>query len=221
MYRIGLLIPHTDTTLEFDLQRELPRNVSVHTERMLLEDVTLASERTMVEKEFPRALRYLERLKLDAAVFGCTSAGTLNGFRGDERIRTKMEEVLRCPVVSAFDAVYERLRHIERANIALITPYTKHVTEQMVTELESAGITARFHVGMEITDDITTGNVTPGDIVRYVECYREEVVRCDAIFLSCTNLRALECKTVLEQSFSLPVVTSNDAIIAQLLRYIK
>lgn len=218
MRRVGLLIPHTDTTLEFDLQRELDRDISVHTERMFLADVTLASERKMVIEELPRALRYLDALPLDVAVFGCTSAGTLDSFRGDARLREKMNETLRCPVVSAFHAVYERLQHIRAQNIALITPYTEHITTQMAEQFHEAGISVQFQVGMGITNDIATGNVTPDEIVRYVEQYKQEVSRSETIFLSCTNLRALECKTELEQLFSLPVVTSNEAIIVQLKR---
>src|SRR5699024_10941898 len=84
--RIGLIIPHTDTTLEYDLQRELPSHYVIHTERMWLEDVSIESEKEMLENELPRAIRYLKQLKLDLVIFGCTSAGAINGAGGDDQV---------------------------------------------------------------------------------------------------------------------------------------
>ena len=79
MRRIALILPNTDTTLERDLQARLGGAHGVHSERVWLETVTVDAEETMLREEVPRAARYLQPIRPDAAVFGCTSAGALRG----------------------------------------------------------------------------------------------------------------------------------------------
>ena len=82
----ALLIPHTDRTLETDLQESVP-GLILHTQRLRPEDVSGEAERRMVREELPGSLAYLVPAgPFDCAVFGCTSASVSNGRKGMERI---------------------------------------------------------------------------------------------------------------------------------------
>jgi maleate isomerase len=61
---------------------------------------------------------------------------------------------------------------------------------------------------MGIVDPFEIADVSPEQIVDFA---RREVDPADAdlLFVSCTNLRAIEARPALEQSLGLPVMTSN------------
>lgn len=217
--RVGLLIPHTDTTLEFDLKRMLPNNISIHTERMWLDNVTISAEKKMLKEETPRAIRYLQPIQPDIAVFGCTSAGAIYGIEGDQTIKKNMTAELSCRSVSAFSAVIDYLRELGLQNLAVMTPYINDVTARVADGLQQYGFNIVFTCGMGLNDDIEIGRITPKDIIKYVKINKKNIESGDVLFLSCTNLRALECKEALESLLNMKVVTSNEAILKQVLHY--
>ena len=55
--------------------------------------------------------------------------------------------------------------------------------------------------------------IRPQDIVTRLNRQRETLRRCDGLFISCTNLRALPVVERLEQEFGIPVVSANQATI--------
>lgn len=211
--RVGLVVPHTDTTLELDLRRELPDHYSIHTERMWLEEVTLEAEKKMIKEELPRAIKYLRDIKPNIVIFGCTSAGSIYGLAGDEKVKEEISKELNCPVVSAYTAVYKNLNEVEAKKIAVLTPYVDNVTAKVVEGLRNSGLSVIFSAGMGITDDIETGMLNPEEILEFVKLNGDNLQDVDTLFLSCTNLRALECKGRLQNQLGMNVVTSNDAII--------
>jgi maleate isomerase len=66
--------------------------------------------------------------------------------------------------------------------------------------------------GMGITDNVRLAEPTPSDIVDFART-RLAGHSFDMLFVSCTNFRALEARTLLESAFQVPVVTSNSAIL--------
>jgi maleate isomerase len=63
-------------------------------------------------------------------------------------------------------------------------------------------------MGMGLVDNAAIGRVEPGEIVSFVR-ERMEGLNPDAVFLSCTNWRAVEAIEPLAQALGLPVLTSN------------
>lgn len=218
--RMALLIPHTDTTLEADLQ-DSSLSYSVHTERMWLDDVTRAGEEKMIMQEMPRALSYLAPVSPDVAVFGCTSASALHGLNGERALVKEISRSLNCPSITAFGAVIDALKLLEPARVALITPYITEVTEKVAFSLIEAGLKVNYWEGMGEASDEAIGRKDPLEIIHYVTKRRSCLKESDCLLLSCTNLRALACREDLERFLDLPVVTSNNAIIAMLSRYHK
>lgn len=222
MRRVALLIPHTDVTLESDLQRVADGRFVVSTQRMWLESVEREDERRMVEEELPRALTYLRPVKADAAVFGCTSASVADGVDGEIRLRQRISAELGCPAVTAFGAVTEELRKRGARTVALVAPYTMALTVHVGECLTESGFEVVFMEGMGVDRDEEIANVKPPDIAKFViERFVMErsrnVAPADALLVSCTNLRAFEVRDELERRLGLPVVTSNQAIAAQII----
>jgi len=215
MKRVGLIIPHTDSTLERDLQRNLHGAHGVHTERVWLDRVTVAAEEAMLSDEVPRAAQYLAPIRPDVVVFGCTSAGALRGVDGEAAFRRWLEATLACPVVSAFGSVCRVLRAC-RGAVWLVTPYTAAVHATMRRSLEAAGLRVRDGGSMGIESDIDVGRLAPDAIARFVGERRLGIEPGDQVFISCTNLRAAECAASLSDDIACPVTSSNLAILQAL-----
>jgi len=214
MRRIALIVPHTDTTLECDLRRNLRAGDCVHTERVWLDTVTIEAEEAMLRDEVPRAAGYLRPIRPDAAVFGCTSAGALRGVDGEDAFVDWLEATLDCPVVSAFGSVrrYLATAHGDSC-VWLISPYVRAVHETMLRGLASSGLAVRDGGCMGIENDTEVGNLPPGEIERFVLARDIAPDAGDCVFLSCTNLRAAECSASLSRQLDRPVTSSNLAIL--------
>jgi len=69
--RIGLMIPSANIAMETDFCKYLPSNITVHTSRMKLKNITEESLIEM-EKEIDRCIDLLMDCNVDILVFGCT-----------------------------------------------------------------------------------------------------------------------------------------------------
>ena len=208
--RVGLLLPHTDTTLEWDLARLLPDH-SIHAHRLFLRDVSIDAEIAMVEEETPSAVRYLTELEPEVTIFGCTSAGALYGIEGERRFSENLASDLGCPVVSAFGSVLAFLARHNVARLALFTPYTIDVHNKVATSVEESGTEIVWNAALGLRLDTDIGRVSPAELL---ERFRDVALpECDAVFLSCTNLRGSEAASELQQRFGVRVFSSNMAIV--------
>lgn len=211
--RIGLLVPNTDTTLEWDLQRRFGSRCSLHSERLFLESVSVDAEVKMLEEETPRAVRFLKPITPALTVFGCTSAGALYGVPGEKEFTDDLSRRLGCPVVSAFGSVLADLQGARVTRIALFTPYTGPVHAKVADGLREAGMSIVWEDCLGLLQDTDIGRVTPAEVLGRFERNSPPAGSCDALFLSCTNLRAAEIAPELSARLGLPVFTSNLAII--------
>lgn len=210
--RIGLMVPSSNTVMEVDFHRSLPPNYTVHTARMYMEETTRQAEEVMVEKYAPEAASVLRTVNPDVAVFGCTSAGSLYGMDYDASICNRIKEITGVRTVSVLSSVAEALGATGAKRIAIITPYIEELNLSIVKSLEESGLTVAAIHGMGISVNFNIGMVTPEEIVAFA-FERLRGVESQAIFFSCTNMRAVEALPALKRSFQLPIVTSNQAVI--------
>lgn len=213
--RLALFIPHTDTTLETDLQRRLAGRWILHTCRMQLDEVGEEAERRMVDEALPAALDAMNEItSFDAAVFGCTSASAVYGAEGVERLHRRMEEALGCPVMSAFGGLLCGLEKLGWPKAALLTPYTSEVNEFLCNTMREFGIDVAFKAGLGLESDPEIAKVAPRQIVAMAQKYRENIrASAGVLILSCTNLRAVEAQAAVEGAVGLPVLCSNGALL--------
>lgn len=206
--RWGVLVPATNTVAEVDFQRHAPDGVTVHTARMYLEATTAESERRMLVEELPRAARDLGTARPDVVIFSCTSAGAVAGPDGEPRLIADIERATNALVVSTNASVKEALRDAGARRVAVITAYVPDLTEKIRVGLESAGLEVAVAAGMGVVDPFEICEVEPEDLVRFA-CEHVDPADADHVFVSCTNLRALEARAALEAALGLPVMTSN------------
>lgn len=211
-FRVGLMVPSSNTVMEVDLVRELSGQCSIHTARMYMVETTRSSEITMIETYAPEAARDLGTLNPDLVVFGVTSAGSLFGADYDLALCEKLGSIAGAPTLGALTAVGEALTATQGKRLAVITPYVEELTTSVARAVESGDRRVVAAVGMGISDNVKLCEPTPEDIVRFSR-HRLHGVEFDVLMVSCSNFRALEAKSALEREFKVPVVTSNSAMI--------
>lgn len=206
--RWGVLVPATNTVAEVDFQRHAPEGVTVHTSRMYLEQTTADSERRMLEDELPRAARDLGTARPDIVIFSCTSAGAVAGPDGEPRMIDEIGSATSAEVVSTNAAVHEAIHASGAQRVAVVTAYVDELTQKIREGIERSGVDVSLAAGLGIVDPFAICEVTPEQIVAFAQ----EHVRprdADLLFVSCTNLRAMDARAELEAALGIPVMTSN------------
>jgi maleate isomerase len=184
---------------------------------MYLVECTRDAERTMIEEFAPRAADDLGTVKPDVLVFGCTSAGSLFGLEYDAKVCRELGKRAGCPGLGVISAVAEALDRQAARRLAIITPYNEDLTHSVASAV-SAGRDIVCAYGMGIEDNVALADPTPAEIVAFA---RERLPgkTFDGIFVSCTNFRSYEARAALAEAFSVPVVTSNSAVIDAIQRF--
>lgn len=208
--RIGLLLPSTNSVMEPDLWNSLWPQASFHTFRLRLDDVTPAAETRMLAAA-PEAADQLRSLAPVLTIFGCTSAGGLLGRTGERALVADLAVRGGLEVMSVLDAATQALREVNGSSVAVFTPYIPALSDAVAASLGEEGFEVERVTSLGLTDNGAIGALDPATIVEVV-AERLEDTAADAVFISCTNLRAMEAADELSRRLGLPVVTSNSAV---------
>jgi maleate isomerase len=216
-FGIGLIVPSSNTVMERDFHRTFGRPAVVSTTRIFLEEVTREAEIKMNRDELPLAIRLIKTVAPQVVVFGCTSAGSLDGIEHDAAIARFIADYTGAQPITVIGAVLAQLRSVQPQRVAVFTPYQAEMTRSVTDCLVEAGFTIVKAAGMGIVDNREIGRVTPDDIVRFVEDECRDV-DADCVFLSCTNWRAIETIGRLQRLLGARVLSSNQACIDEVQR---
>jgi maleate isomerase len=199
--------------MERDFHRALP-HATVVTARMLLRTVEADEEEAMLREHAPAAAERIGTAAPDVVVFGCTSASALLDERGERRLCRQLEVAAGAPAISLIAAVRDAVRRRAPRAVAVFTPYVDNLTRPVAASIEAAGTAVVSSVGLGIADNRRIGEINPDDLVGLA---REHVRTdgADLVFVSCTNLCALEARDALEAALGVPVLTSNQAALEE------
>jgi maleate isomerase len=215
---VGIVAPF-DFALDRELWRWVPDDVSLHLTRtpFVPVEVSLDQARLVSEHETLReGVQALCAVSPDVVAYACTSGSFVGGTVGEASMTAAMEEAGEAPSLTTSGALLTALQEIGARRIALVTPYTKSVTDSLENFLGEAGIavTGRSYLGL--TREIW--RVPYRDVV---DMAREAVVDApDALFISCTNLPTYDVIPQLEAELRMPVLSANQVTVWEALRRI-
>ncbi len=215
-FRVGLIVPSSNTTMEGDLHRVLPDEVEIVTSRMFLEQTTKESEIRMIEESLPEAARMIRTAKPNLTVFGCTSGGSLFGQEYDRGISKQLKRNTGAEAVTILSALSEEFALLGAKRLLVLTPYVEELNETIRTSLEEDGFDVLSIHGLGIVENTSIGALKGEQILAFAkEKARPETLRrADCLFFSCTNLPAVRALPLLRAHFgALPIMTSNLAAI--------
>ena len=210
--RIGLIVPSSNTVMEPDFHRHFTQPHIISTTRIFLERVTREAEMKMLAEDLPIAIRLIKTTAPEIVVFGCTSAGSLEGLIHDDGIREIIATQTGAKAITVLRAVMHQLEAIRPQRIAVLTPYVEDLTTSIARCISESGYSIVKAAGMGITENLGIGRVSPAQIIDFVESQMKGIT-ADCLFLSCTNWRAIEAIELLQRKLRIPVITSNQAAI--------
>lgn len=207
--RIGLIVPSSNTTMEFEFWRLVPPGVTVHAGRVSLVNVDVESLERMAE-EVVKEVEKLSTADVNVIVYGCTSGSLLKGLEWERGLRERIERVAGVKAVTTAGAVVDALRTLGVRRIAVATPYIEEINVREKMFLESSGFTVARIRGLGIVRNVDIGRQPP-EVAYRLALKVAEGVDVDAVFISCTNFRTLEIVDPLESRLGIPVISSNTA----------
>ncbi|MEC4015203.1 maleate cis-trans isomerase family protein [Streptomyces sp. H27-D2] len=215
---VGVVAPF-DFALDRELWRWVPDDVSLHLTRtpFVPVEVSLDLARLISEHQTLRsAVLALCEVAPEVVAYACTSGSFVDGLAGERAMCAAMAHSGEVPALTTSGALLEALREIGARRIAVVTPYTKSVTDSLEDYLGEAGITVTGRAYLGLTRHIW--RVPYRDVV---DMARQAVVgAADALFISCTNLPTYDVIPQLEAELRMPVLSANQVTMWAALRSI-
>ena len=207
--RIGLLVPSINTTMETEFWRVAPPGVSVHTARIAGGRHGTPEELRGMENAAKTAARDVAMVEPDVLVYGCTSGSFFEGPEWNRKICEQLTEITRAATVTTAGAMAACLGMGGHRKVDVVTPYVELTNERLKQFLRAYGIEVSRLDTFDMLDMFDHAKIEPGAIYQKVK----EVNSADseAIFVACTQLRALEVLDALERDLGKPVYSAVQA----------
>jgi maleate isomerase len=228
VYRIGQIVPSSNTTMETEIPailraRELLRleRFTFHSSRMRMQQVTREALAAM-DADSDRCALELADARVDVLGYACLVAIMSMGL-GYHRVaqarlhQRTVEAGGAAPVVTSAGALVDSLKVIGAKKVSILTPYMKPLTKLVVDYIEHEGIEVVDSISLEIPDNLEVGRQDP---LAPVEITRRLNLRgVDAVVASaCVQMPSLASVQVIENRIGLPVISSSIATTYQMLK---
>jgi maleate isomerase len=216
-YRVGLLVPSSNTTVEPEFYRALPEDVTLHCARMFLQQITTDSiERTAEDVE--RESRGLASADVDVVVLGATAPSFIKGLGYDREMCARIEKACGKPAITTSSALVDALRWLGIHRVSLGSAYTASVNDICANFLRGNEIEVVALDGLGMVDNLAVGRL-PADTA-YTMGRSLDRPDSEAIVLACTNWRSMSIIEALERDLGKPVLSTTQVSIWAALRKI-
>ena len=212
--RLGLIVLQSDETIEQEFRTILDQSVSINHSRIYCDNIVSNKNLRLMEKELPAASALLPDIQYDSIGYACTSGATVIGS-------DKIESLINKKHKSAF--VTDPIRAVKKAmntlgcrKINFVSPYQESVTKSLRDHLHANNFIIQNQISFNETDDKNVARISDKDSLEAIlEVGKQD---CEAVFISCTNLKTFKIINEAEKVLDKPVVSSNQAISWQMLR---
>lgn len=208
---VGLIVLQADETIEQDFRRlfaadacdffvsRVPSGLEVTPETL----AAMADDMTAAAELFPRSARF------DVVGYGCTSGTSVIGA---ERVAALVKQG--CAAVAVTEPV-SALIHACRARkitrLAFLSPYIATVSDRLRAVLADSGIETPEFGSFNEAEEAKVARISAGSIVDAAETLANAGT-VDGVFLSCTNLNALDVLEEISSRTGKPAMSSNSVL---------
>ncbi|HYB22142.1 MAG TPA: aspartate/glutamate racemase family protein [Thermodesulfobacteriota bacterium] len=214
--RIGILVPSSNTITEIEFNALKPEGISVHAARMFITHPTVETLARMNE-DTETAAKHIATAKPSVVAFACTTGSLLEGVGWDARLIERIQKITGVPVTTTATSVIRAFKELGIRKISVGTPYNEELNIREADFFEKSGVKVLKIKGLN------SGGSMSEISLEEVKNLAREVDRpdADAVFLSCTNLKALPVLDPLEKELSKYVFSSNIATFWDVMRMLK
>ena len=217
-YRVGLIVPSSNTTMETEIpamlrarEQVLPERFSFHSSRMRMKQVS-KEELMAMDRDSDRCALELSDARMDTMGYACLVAIMSMGKGYHRESQRRLQAVTAAngaptPVTTSAGALVEGLQALGAKRVSIIAPYMLPLTRLVIDYLENEGIEVIDSISLEIPDNLEVGARDPQ---APAELWTQLDVRgADAIVASaCVQMPSLASVPLIEQASGLPVVSS-------------
>ena len=218
VYRIGQIVPSSNTTMETEIpamllarQAVLPERFTFHSSRMRMKKV-VKEELEAMDRDSDRCALELSDARVDVLGYACLVAIMSMGLGYHRRSEARLHERTAhndapTPVVTSAGALVDGLKALGARRIAVVCPYLKPLTQLVVDYLKAEGFQVVDHIALEIPDNLEVGRHDPQ---RLLEIYKRlDLKGAEALVLSaCVQMPSLPVIAQVEAEVGIPVVSA-------------
>ena len=217
--KVGLIALSTDFMIEKDFKKIIENmNIDLFVNRIrsyypLTKEnlIKMGENVTEVSKDI------LPDEKLDCVVYGCTSGTIASGY---DSIKNKINLAKpEARVVTPSSAAVNALRKMNVKKVSIFTPYSEKLNNEVVDYFKKENFIITSNSYFDILYDNDIAKVDPDYLFEVIT--KMDLGEAEAVFLSCTNLPALNIVDKLEKKLNKIVLSSNQVLIWDTLQNIK
>lgn len=224
-YRIGQVVPSSNTTMETEIPRMLHarkdgERFTFHSSRMRMKRVS-AEELAAMNKEGLRCAAELADARVDVMSTACLVAIMAQGFGYHRQVEDDFRRVVaeagaQSKVMTSAGALVYGLKKLGAKKISLLAPYMKPLTDKVVAYIENEGIEVVDRICFEIPDNLEVGRRDPMRLLEDVK--RLNVANVDAVVLSaCVQMQSLPALDPAQRMLGLPVTSTSACTVRNML----
>lgn len=214
---LGLIVLRTDETIESDFRHLINTDgVALYTSRIPCETEVTPNALATMEAALPSAAALLPHaLTYDVIGYACTSASAVIGSDAVANVIRSATNVVH--VTDPLVAIRAAMTALNVRRLGFLSPYVAEVSETMRQILEGDGVSIASFATFGEESDERIARIEAKSI-RDAAQHITRSAHCDALLMSCTNLRATAEIARLEHELGLPIVTSNQALAWHMLK---
>jgi len=228
-YRVGLIVPSSNTTMETEIptmlqwrQQEIQEEqFTFHSSRMRMKHVN-AEELKKMDIDSDRCAAELSDARCDVLAYACLVAIMCQGPGYHQVSEKRLGEVVKNnnsngQIVSSAGALIDGIKAIGAKKVSIITPYMEPLTETVIEYLNSAGIEVVDSISLQVPDNLEVGRLNPQNLIEHAT--RLNTKGIDAVVLSaCVQMPSLPAIQTVQDHLGIPVLSAATATVYSILK---
>ena len=216
--RIGLITLASDFRIEKDFNNIIyGKDIDLFCNRIQSYNPLTNETLKKMADDIPKVVKnILPNQKIDCIAYGCTSGTIAAGYSSIyEKVNsTKPNTKVTTPITSAINA----LKALKINKLSIFTPYTDEINQSVINYFIKENIEISELTYFDIASDLDIGKINPDYLFDVLS--KIDLLKSDALFVSCTALPVLSIIKELEKKMSKIILSSNQALIWDTLKQI-
>ncbi|MFP3554860.1 aspartate/glutamate racemase family protein [Paraburkholderia sp. SIMBA_049] len=217
--RVGVMIPENNTTVERELPCWLPAGSTLRLVRIPRGKGLLTPETLPAYKSNALALaQQFASDDTDVVAYACTAAGFILGPVGDRELTGELKKITAKPVATIAQSMISALLDLGVKRIALVTPYSEAVNEQLRGFIASAGIQVGAFDSFYAPNTEELGRIDAEAVASLARKTMND--SCEAMYIACAQLPTFSILETLRAEFGRPVLSSIQSLADQISSFV-
>lgn len=226
-YRVGLIVPSSNVTMETEIPSMLQQRPDLyqeeftfHSSRMRMQSVT-PEELERMDAQSEDCATLLSDAHCDVLAYACLIGIMAQGSgyheKSEEKLRRRtIENDAKAPVVTSAGALVRATERLGAEKIVLIAPYMEELTQTVIDYFESAEVEVIDYQTLECPDNLKVAKLDQRNLIDIAADL--DTGNADALVLSsCVQMPSLAAIQAAEDKFGLPVFSAATATTYEIL----